>query len=204
MDAQLYRPLERADPSDLTGPMADRFNVVFAGNMGEAQHLETVLEAAALVRHIPQILFVMVGDGTATQRLRDEAAERELTNVVFLGRVAAERMPEVYAFSDVLLVHLKADPLFEITIPHKIFSYMASQKPVLAALKGDGAHLVTGIGAGLSCAPQNPHAMRDAVLSFYEMDAGARAEWGAVGWKPSRATTRARSSPSASARFAAK
>ena len=163
VDQAVYHPVERdaalGDQLRLTG----RFNVMFAGNMGEAQGLETVLEAAARLRELSDVQFVLVGDGIAVPRLQALARERQLANVRFLGRFPPQQMPGLYALADVLLIHLKDDPLFRITIPHKTFAYMASGKPVLAAMAGDAAGLIANARAGLVCPPEDSEAMAEAV-----------------------------------------
>ncbi|MDX9954489.1 MAG: glycosyltransferase family 4 protein [Anaerolineae bacterium] len=174
VDIKVHHPAPR-DPQlaeDLD--LANTFNVMFAGNVGEAQGLETVLEAAELLRDLPEARFVIVGDGIAMPRLRAEVEARHLDNVRFLGRYPAGTMPALYALADVLLVHLKDDPLFRITIPHKILSYMASGKPVLAAVAGDAADVVLEVGAGIHCPPQDPAALAQAVRDFYGMTAAER------------------------------
>lgn len=149
--------------------MADHFNVMFAGNMGEAQGLETVIEAALLLKDMPNLQFVMVGDGIAESRLRQLVNQYQLANVRFLGRFQPQDMPRLYALADILLVHLKDNPLFHITIPHKTLAYLASGRPILAAVAGDVADMVSSIGAGVTCPPQDPQALAEAVRSLYEM-----------------------------------
>ena len=136
---------------------------MFAGNVGEAQGLETLIDAADLLRDEPDTRFAVVGDGVALDKLKARAAARGLTNVRFLGRYPASEMPRLYALADVLLVHLKDDPLFRITIPHKILAYMASGKPMLAAISGDAAAVVEDAGAGIVCPPERPDALAAAV-----------------------------------------
>ncbi len=143
--------------------LAGRFNVMFAGNMGEAQGLETVIEAARLLEDDPQVQFVMVGDGIALPGLQQLAQERHVTNVRFLGRYPAQEMPRLYALADALLVHLRNNSLFRITIPHKTLAYLGSGKPILAAVAGDVADLVVSIGAGIACVPENPSALAASV-----------------------------------------
>lgn len=147
-----------------------RFNVMFAGIMGEAQGLEVVLEAAELLRDLEEVQFVLVGDGVASPRLEAAARDRGIDNVSFLGRYPQESMPGLYALADVLLVHLRDDPLFRITIPHKILTYMASAKPILAAVAGDAADVVTEAGAGIACPPGDPEALACAVRRLYHSD----------------------------------
>jgi colanic acid biosynthesis glycosyl transferase WcaI len=174
VDTEFYRPVE-PDPglAAQTG-MAGRFNVMFAGMIGLAQGLDTVLDAAWLLRDRPEVQFVLVGDGADLDRLQRQTQARGLENVRFLGRYPAEEMPRLYALADLLLVHLRDDPLFRITIPHKVFAYMASAKPVLVAANGDAAEVVASARAGLSCPPSNPQAMADAVRRFCGMSKSER------------------------------
>lgn len=168
--------------------LAGHFNVMFAGNMGEAQGLETIVEAARLLQDDPQVQtgqqrpqFVLVGDGIALPRLQELAAQHHLNNVRFLGRYPAQDMPRLYALADALLVHLKDDPLFRITIPHKTLAYLGSGKPILAAVAGDVADLVDSIGAGVTCPPQNPPALAAAIRRLQAMPAGQRQAMGERG-----------------------
>jgi glycosyltransferase involved in cell wall biosynthesis len=161
--------------------MDGRFNVMFAGNMGEAQGLDTVLKAASLLLDQTHIQFVFVGDGISSSKLQAIAREQGLVNVRFLGRFAEDQMPSLYALADVLLVHLKDDPLFRITIPHKIFTYMASGKPILAAVAGDAADIVVESGAGIPCPPQDPQALAQAVAQLAASSPDALRTMGAQG-----------------------
>ena len=145
----------------------NRFSVMFAGIIGEAQGLEVVLEAAKLLSDLKDVQFVLVGDGVALPRLRQMANDQNVNNVSFLGRFPQETMPALYALADVLLVHLKDDPLFSITIPHKTLTYLASAKPIIAAVAGDTSDVVTQAGAGIACPPSNPEALAEAVRELY-------------------------------------
>ena len=181
VDTTVYYPaqpdLERAQ----TVGMAERFNVMFAGNIGEAQGLETVLAAAALLHDLPLVQFVIVGDGVALQDLQRQVQDRQLQNVKFLGRYPATEMPMLYALADVLLIHLRDDPLFRITIPHKTFAYMASGKPILAAVAGDVADVITDTASGLACSPEDPAALAQTVRRFYTMASEERQKMGENG-----------------------
>jgi len=150
--------------------LSNRFNVMFAGNIGEAQGLDVVLDAAKLLRDLKDVQFVLVGDGVALPRLKQKAIDHGLNNVLFLGRYPQESMPALYALADVLLVHLKDDPLFRITIPHKTLTYLASGKPILAAVAGDTAKIVTETGAGMDCSPGDSQALAEAVRKLYHLD----------------------------------
>lgn len=159
----------------------ERFNIMYAGNMGEAQGLETVLEAAGLLSDIQNVQFVMVGDGTALPRLKRFVEEKSLKNVRFIGRYPHQTMPCLYALADILLVHLKDDPLFRITIPSKTLAYLASGKPIIAAAAGDVAEMITSAGAGIVCPPENPQALSESVRHLYQLTAEQRLALGERG-----------------------
>ena len=181
VDTDVYYPAQ-PDPelAEKLG-LAGKFNILYGGNIGAAQALDVVLEAADILRDHPVIQFVLVGNGVTLPTLQRQAEEKGLSNVKFLGRYPATEMASLYALADVLLVHLKDDPLFEITIPHKIFAYLASAKPVLAAVRGDAADVIEEIGAGIVCPPQDASALVDAALALYEMPAEKREEMGERG-----------------------
>lgn len=174
VDSAVYKPVEPDLVLAESLGLAGRFNVMFAGNMGEAQGLETVLEAAALLKDLPDIQIVFVGDGTAEPTLQEVVRARGLGNVRFLGRRPIGDMPRLYALAAVLLIHLRDDPLFRITIPHKTFAYMASGKPVLAAMAGDAADVIATFGAGLVCQPDDPAALADAMRRFFRLPVAER------------------------------
>jgi len=179
VDTDLYHPKERDVSLAQELGFAGKFNIMFAGNMGRAQGLETVLDAAAILVDHRDVQFVFVGDGVAESQLRAQAEEKQLTNVRFLGRYPAAEMPKLYAMADVLLVHLKNDPLFRITIPHKIMVYLAMGKPVLAAVLGDAADVVKNTGAGFTCPPEDANALAEAVLTFFQLSEEERRAMGA-------------------------
>jgi lipopolysaccharide/colanic/teichoic acid biosynthesis glycosyltransferase/UDP-N-acetylglucosamine:LPS N-acetylglucosamine transferase len=164
------------------------FNVVFAGTMGKAQALDTVLEAADILRDAqPTAQFVMIGGGVEVERLQTEAQRKGLTNVVFLPRRPPSEIGEVLNLADALLVHLKDDPLFAITIPSKTQTYLMVGKPILMGVRGDAAQMVEDARAGYAFEPQQPQALADAVERLINMSAIEREQMGALGqeyyWK---------------------
>jgi len=163
-----------------------RFNVMFAGNLGEAQGLETVIKAAVLLEDLKDVQFVFVGDGVALSRLKEIAEAQELLNIRFLGRYPHDAMPGLFALADVLLVHLKDDPLFRITIPHKVLTYLGTGKPILAAVAGDAADLVIEARAGVACPPENPCALAETVRCLYAMKTDERRALGERGLQAAR------------------
>ena len=127
------------------------FNVLFAGNVGEAQDFPSVLKAAELLKQEDTIRWIIVGDGRKSDWLRAEVKRRGLQeNMLLLGRFPVERMPSFYAQADALLVSLKKDPVFSMTIPGKVQSYLMAGVPLLGMLDGEGAKVITDAAAGLA------------------------------------------------------
>ena len=147
-----------------------RFTVVFAGTMGKAQALDSVIEAASiLARRCPEALFIFIGGGIEVDRLKALAAKRAPDNVQFLPRRPLTEIGSALASADALLVHLRDDPLFEITIPSKTQSYLAFGRPVVMAVKGDAASIIERAKSGITCAPEDPEALADAVERLITM-----------------------------------
>jgi glycosyltransferase involved in cell wall biosynthesis len=182
-DDDLYHPVspdpQLAEELGLNG----RFNVMFAGNLGAAQGLEHVLAAAGLLRDLPEVQFVIAGSGHAEGALRTRAQTEGLANVRFLGQQPAARMVHFFALADALLVHLRRDPLFDITIPSKTLAYLASGRPILSATSGDAADVVREAGAGVVCPPEDAAALAKAVRELYGMSPEQRQVLGEAGRK---------------------
>jgi glycosyltransferase involved in cell wall biosynthesis len=132
----------------------DYFNIVFAGNIGEAQDFPAILLAAELLKEKNYLIrWLIVGDGRMAPWLKRQIIERKLeSHVVMLGRFPVERMPSFYACADALLVSLKLDPVFSMTIPGKVQSYLMSGIPLLGMLDGEGARVILEANAGFCCA----------------------------------------------------
>ncbi len=173
---------QRAAPILEEAGVGGHFTVVFAGTMGRAQALSSVLSAARIVaQKAPAVRFVFVGGGVERDALQAQAAELALPNVRFLPiRPAADVAPLLEA-AGVLLVHLRDAALFSITIPSKTQAYMAAGRPILMAVRGDAAALVTDAGAGVCVRPEDPEALAAAVCELSAMPPDALAEMGARG-----------------------
>jgi glycosyltransferase involved in cell wall biosynthesis len=181
VDTDFYLPCPRDEGLQAELGASGRFNVVYAGTIGPAQGLGTVLDAAERLRDRPEVQFILAGEGLEQASLRQAAERRGLSSVRFIGRRPMTEMPRLYALADVLLVHLINDPLFKITVPHKTLTYLAAGRPVLAAVEGDVAELVREHEAGLTCAPANAEALAAAVVQLAAMPAEARERLGRNG-----------------------
>lgn len=158
------------------------FNVLFAGNIGEAQDLPAVLEAAESLKHNAAIRWLIVGDGRKSDWLQEEVERRGLQgSVLLLGRFPVERMPSFYAHADALLVSLKKDPVFSMTIPGKVQSYLTAGVPLVGMLDGEGAKVITEANAGLVCAAGDAGGLASAVLEMAAMRVDQRHQLGLNG-----------------------
>jgi colanic acid biosynthesis glycosyl transferase WcaI len=157
-----------------------RFNVVFAGTMGKGQALDAVLEAArSLAESCPEVLFTFIGGGIEVERLQGLAAGA--SNVQFIPRQPASQIGAFLALADVVLVHVKAAPFYEMVIPSKVQAYMYSGKPILIAVPGDATRLVEAAGAGLGCLPENPASLAAGVEALRDLPREQLAAMGASG-----------------------
>lgn len=170
----------QAAPIASSGSLPEgQFRVVFAGNMGKAQALGTVVEAADLLSNErPEVRFVLLGSGIEVDGLKQLVAKKGLDNVVFIPRVPMNEVGTILASADALLVHLKDDPLFSITIPSKTQAYMAIGKPLLMAVRGDAAELVQQAACGATAVPEDARSVADAVIRIADLGALERNEMG--------------------------
>ena len=166
-DEHRMRPTaaDRAWAAALLDPMY--FNVAFTGNIGPAQALETVLATAqGLKASSPEVRFHILGEGIERTRLEKAARTQGLTNVTFYARQSMGRAAAFVAASDAALVHLRADPLFTITIPSKTQGYLYIGAPILIGVAGESAELVNQAGAGISFRPEDAQSLAGAIQAM--------------------------------------
>jgi glycosyltransferase involved in cell wall biosynthesis len=145
------------------------FCVVFAGNIGAAQAMEVIVEAAAQLTHVPEIRFVIIGSGSRLDWMRRQVLDRGLANVHLVGRYPGEAMPYLLSKAAVLLVTLADQPIFAATVPNKVQAYLAVGRPIVACLNGEGARLIEEAGAGLTVAAEDASGLAKAILALYRM-----------------------------------
>lgn len=179
-EAALAQPIGQA----IAWKGRDQFNILFAGNVGRAQGLDALLDAAKmLAEEEPSIKFTVLGGGLEVQRLKKRAASEGLCNVAFLPPVPMLEVGAYLSDADCLLVHLKDDPLFSITIPSKTQAYMACGKPIIMAVPGDAAQLVRRAGCGRICKPENARELANAAKELSKMSKAELADMGERGRK---------------------
>jgi glycosyltransferase involved in cell wall biosynthesis len=150
-------------PEDFPSP--EQFTILFAGTMGKAQALTGVIAAAAIVEtQQPQVKFVFLGGGVEVDKLKKLVSEKQLNNVIFLPKVPIDEVGLMLQKADVLLVHLKDDPLFQLYLPSKVQAYMSMGKPLLMGVLGDAAAIVEKSECGVVALPENPQSIADAAI----------------------------------------
>ena len=177
----LYIPVARDERLAEQFGMQGRFNAVYAGSMGPPQGLISVIEAAFLLKDIEDIQLVLIGDGIDKSELEAFVKDKKINNVIFLPRQPVSRISLFYALADILIVHLIDKPLFEITIPSKVQSYLAFGRPILAGVKGEAADLVIKAGAGVKAEPSNPADIALGLMQIYNMSNKDRKKMGDAG-----------------------
>lgn len=149
-------------------------DLMFAGNVGIAQSVKTIVEAASLTADIPNLRWHIVGDGSETESLKNMAGEAE--NIIFHDRKPSETMPKYYAMADAMLVTMKKDAFLSMTLPGKVQSYMAAGKPILGAADGETSVVIGEAGCGLCSEAENAEALANNVRVFIGIDANSLGE----------------------------
>lgn len=168
-------------PPELAGELQRHFCVVFAGNLGTAQSVETLLETAIQLKDDPEIRLVLVGSGSRLAWLQAQKQAHRLDNVLLPGRFPMESMPQIFELAAVLLVSLRDEDIFAQTIPSKIQAYLAAGRPVVASLRGEGARVVVEAGAGEACEPDDPAALAALIRSMKSRSAAELQAMGCAG-----------------------
>jgi glycosyltransferase involved in cell wall biosynthesis len=178
----VYHPVEVEADAHERALLPRGFRVMFAGNIGVSQDFETILAAAELLHDAPDVHWVVLGDGRRYAWVRDEIRRRELGKTVhLLGRHPVKSMPRFFSLADAMLVTLRNEPIFSMTIPTKIQSYLACGKPIVATVEGEGARVVQEAGAGIVAGSGDAEGLAKAVLALRRMTEAERRAMGERG-----------------------
>ncbi|MBO7520596.1 MAG: glycosyltransferase family 4 protein [Clostridia bacterium] len=142
-------------------------DLMFAGNIGAAQSVDTIIDAAALLTGIKNLKIHIVGDGSELERLKAKA--KDMPQIIFHGRHPIEKMPEYYAMADACLVTLKSGELAA-TLPGKVQTYFAAGKPVIAAADGETERVIAESESGFCGAAEDSKALAENIKRFAEAD----------------------------------
>ncbi len=140
----------------------------YIGTHGMAHGLETIFNAAVLLKDKKEIVFLLVGDGAERERLLKQKAARGLTNVIMLAQQKKEKMPEIIAASDACMVLLRKADLFKTVIPSKLFEAMAMERAIILGVEGESREIIEEGACGICIEPENPQALADAVWALFE------------------------------------
>ena len=155
-----YSPAVPGEVSDVPGEFAGHINIVYGGNLGQAQALNSLVDAFDVARrNTPGLRLHLFGNGIERDQLQRRAAERTDGDLILHGPVSRDRMDRIFDASDILAVHLKDDPLYTITIPSKTQHYLACGKPIIAGLSGEAAVILRRSGGAIVCAPDDVTAL---------------------------------------------
>ncbi len=174
VDTGFIKPMEKANAFALAQGLADKFVVLYAGNVGLSQGLEVILDAAAKLKERREIVFLIVGQGSCQEELTADAERRGLRNVVMLPFQPESDVPMVYAACDVALIPLRHG-ITENSVPCKTYSIMAAGKAYIAGVDAGStvSKLTEAVGCGMCIDPEDGTALARAVLQL-QADAGAR------------------------------
>ncbi len=143
-------------------------DLMFAGNLGAAQSVKTIIEAARLTRDLRQVRYHIVGDGSEYKNLKKQA--EGFDNVIFYGRKPMEEMPKYYKMADAMLVTMQKDAVLSMTLPGKVQSYMAAGKPIIGAIDGEAKTVLQESGCGFCCGAEDTDGLTACVLQFISAD----------------------------------
>ena len=157
------------------------FNVLFTGNIGEAQDFPSIIDAAECLRN-DNVRWIIVGDGRKYDWLKKEIIHRDLkSQIILLGEFPIERMSSFYNHSQALLVSLKQDYFLSLVIPGKVQSYLMSGLPILGMVEGETEQVIKKSGCGYSCKPGDGRALADIVKQMMSTSISDRRLMGDMG-----------------------
>ncbi len=163
--------------------IGEGFSLMFAGNIGTAQAVDVIVQAALLLKKYSDIHFVILGDGSRREWMLSEAQRLGLSNLHLPGRFPIEMMPSFMQKASTLLVTLADQPIFALTVPARVQAYLAAGRPIIACMNGEGARLVVEAKAGFATPAEDPQALADTILRLYEKSTSEHEQMGQSGRK---------------------
>ena len=146
--------------------LEDKFTVLYAGALGQANDIDTILRAAMHLQHEPKIRFILFGDGKERARLEAEADQMKLDNIIFAGPCPKKEMPFVLASSDVCVAILQNIPMFRTTYPNKVFDYMAAARATILVIDGVIREVIELSGGGVYVNPGDDKLLAKTILEL--------------------------------------
>lgn len=156
----------------------EEINLVFAGNIGTAQSIPTIIKAAEILKNEKDIIWNIIGDGSEFQKCKRTVDELKLSNVIFYGRKSLENTLKYYEKADAMIVTLTSDENIALTLPAKVQSYMAAGKPLIVSADGAAANVVKQAGCGFCAPAEHPVKLAEIVKKFKNLNASDRKNLG--------------------------
>jgi len=175
VDPAMFTPGSQGERIRREWGLEGKFVVSYAGAIGLANDLATVVRAADRLRDTTDFVFVIAGDGKERLNLEADTARRGLRNVTFTGKLSKTEVAEVLAASDACIAILKDIPMFRTTYPNKVFDYMAAGRPTLLAIDGVIRKVIEDSGSGIFVPPGDDAALAGAIVKLADNRAAARA-----------------------------
>lgn len=163
--------------------LKDGFNIIFAGNVGNNQSIDTVIDAAESLLNVPEIKIIVVGDGSRLSYLVQQIKLRYITNLYAVGKLPSEMMPTIYSMASALLVTLAKKDSLSKTVPSRVQAYLAAGVPIVGALDGEAALVIKSAGAGLVCPAEDTFGLIRCIKNLYSMTQVERNNMGKRGHK---------------------
>ncbi len=180
----LYLEKEMVEKESISAMMPDGFKVMFAGNVGAAQDIESIIKAANETKDVPDIKYIIVGDGRARAKAEEQVKLMGLEKTVyFMGRHPMAQMPTFFSLADVMVVSLKDEYIFSLTIPAKTQSYLASGKPIVTMLNGEGSRIVEQAKCGLTAPSGDYKKFAGNIQNLYHTDKAELDQMGKNGFE---------------------
>lgn len=146
--------------------LPDGLKIMFAGNIGEAQNFEKIMEVALMLKDLREIKWIFIGDGRKKRWVNKYIFDNQLENSVYLlGSYPIEMMPAFFEKADVLFFSLKSEEVFRLTLPAKVQAYMASAKPILAMVEGEGADIINEAQCGYVVSSNDCEEMKNIIVN---------------------------------------
>ena len=171
VDLDLFKPRSKDEVLLKKLGLENQFIAGYIGTIGMAHGLETVIEAAEIIKNTPNpenqsIKILILGDGARKEPLKQLAKDKKLKNLIFIDTVPKAEVAEYWSLLDISIIHLKKDPLFEKVIPSKLFESMAMGIPVLHGVLGESAEMVSRLGVGTTFTPDCPRVLAKELLNL--------------------------------------
>jgi glycosyltransferase involved in cell wall biosynthesis len=165
-DLEIYRPGDRPRALEARWGLEEKFVAAYVGTLGMAHGLETLLEAAELLRERGDVRILTAGTGAESQPLQAEAARRGLSNVIFAGAVSKEEVRDYWRLCDAALVLLRDQPLFRHVLPSKMFEAMSTGRAVILGVRGESREMLQRACSGIAIEPEDPAALARAIAEL--------------------------------------